>query len=55
MGKESEKDHIHTHTHTQLNHYAVHLKLTQYCQPTILQYKMKIKKDRQFTSNLVLF
>ena len=27
--------HTHTHTHILLNHFAVHLKLTQYCKPTI--------------------
>ena len=25
-----------------MNHYAVHLKLTQHCKSTILQYKIKI-------------
>ena len=31
-GKESEREHYtHTHTHIKLNHFAVHLKLTQHC------------------------
>ena len=30
-----------------LNHFAVHLKLTQYCKSTILQYKIKIKLKEQ--------
>ena len=42
MGKESEKEQI--HVCVQLNHSAVHLKLTQCCKSTILQYKIKIKK-----------
>ena len=44
MGKDSEKEyiHTHTHTHTQLNHFAAHLKLTQYFKSTIFQYKIKI-------------
>ena len=37
MGKESEKEYI----HVQLNHFAVHLKLTQHCQSTIFEYKIK--------------
>ena len=30
MGKNFEKEYTHTHTHTQLNHFVVHLKLTQH-------------------------
>ena len=30
-----------------LNHFAVHLKLTQHCKSTILQYKVKIEKKRK--------
>ena len=41
MGKESEKEWI--YAYVQLNHLAVHLKLTQHCKSTILQYKIKIK------------
>ena len=38
-GKESEKEYIcaYIYTHIQLNHSAVHLKLTQCCKSTILQ------------------
>ena len=35
MRKESEKQGI--HAHVKLNHFAVHLKLTQHCLSTILQ------------------
>ena len=27
-----------------MNHFAVHLELTQHCKSTILQYKIKVKK-----------
>ena len=30
------------------NHFAVHLKLTQHCKSTILQYKIKIKRKSNF-------
>jgi len=39
MGKKSEKE-------WDMNHFAVHLKLTQHCKSTILQYKIKLKKER---------
>ena len=42
MGKESEKEWIYIYMHD--NHFAVHLKLTQYCKSTILQGKIEIKK-----------
>ena len=41
------------------NHFAVHLKLTQHCKSTLLQYKMKILKrfkleyDISFAENSV--
>ena len=38
--------HTHTHTHTHTNHLAVHLKLTQHCKSTTLQF-LKIKKKRR--------
>ena len=38
-GKESEKEQI--YVYVKLNHFAVHLKLTQHCKSTILQYKIK--------------
>ena len=41
MGKESEKEWI--YVYVQLNHFAIHVKLTQHCKSTILQYKIKIK------------
>ena len=28
----------HTHTHIKLNHFVVHLKLTQHCESTALQF-----------------
>ena len=36
--------HTHTpiHTHIKLNHFAVHLKLTQCCKSIVLQYKSKV-------------
>ena len=37
MGQESEKEWI--YVYVELNHFAIHLKLTQYCKSTILQYK----------------
>ena len=43
MGKESEKELICVYVYVQLNHFAVHLKLTQHCKSNILQYKIKIK------------
>ena len=39
-GKEYEKEYI----HMKLSHFAVHLKLTQYCKLTILQFLKKVKK-----------
>ena len=42
MEKESEKEQI--YVYVQLNHLAVHLKLTQHCKSTLLQYKIEIKK-----------
>ena len=27
------------------NHFAVHVKLTQHCKPTILQFKKMVKKN----------
>lgn len=43
MGKESEKEWI--SVDVQQNHFAVHLKLTQHCKSSILQYKIKIEKN----------
>ena len=34
----------HTHTYMKLNHFAVHLKLTQHCKSTILQLKKRGNK-----------
>ena len=31
------------YVYVELNHFAIHLQLTQYCQSTILQQKIKIK------------
>ena len=44
IGKESEKGWI--YVYAQLNHFAVHLKLTQHCKSTIFQYKIKTKKNK---------
>ena len=44
MGKESEKEWIYIYVY--LNHFAVHLKLTQHGKSVIPQYKIKIKKKR---------
>ena len=41
MGKESEKEWI--YVYVSLNHFAVHLRLTQHCKSTILHYKIKTK------------
>ena len=44
MGKESEKEWIYIYIYVQLNHFAVHLKLTQHCKSTIPQYEnLKLK------------
>ena len=44
MGKEFE---IHGYVYVQLSHSAVYLKLTQHCQSTIFQYKIKVKKRKK--------
>ena len=50
MGKGSEKEWI--YVYVQLNHFAVHLKRTQHCKSTTLQYKIKIKyKKRKRNKN----
>ena len=49
MGKESEKEWL--YVYAWLNHFAVHVKLTQHCKSTVLQYKIKIKKkNKVFTT-----
>ena len=45
MGKEPKKQWI--YVYVQLNHFAVHLELTQHCKSTILQLK---KKKKEFHS-----
>ena len=45
MGKEPEKEWIDVHVF--LNYLAEHLKLTQYCKSTILQYKIQIKYKKE--------
>ena len=42
MGKESGKEWI--YVHVLLNHFAVHLKLTQHCKSTILHLKKDFSK-----------
>ena len=37
--------HIYIWIYIYLNHFAVHLKLTQYCKSTIVQLKKKRKKE----------
>ena len=39
MGKESDKEWIYVY----LNHFVVHLKITQHCKSTIPRYKIKKK------------
>ena len=34
------------------NHFAVHLKLTQQCKSTTLQYKIKIKKKNRLKGDM---
>ena len=34
------------HVYVWLSHFAIHLKLSQHCQPAILQYKTKSKLDK---------
>ena len=41
MGKESAKEYIYIYIYIKLNHFAVHVKVTQHCKSTILQYKIK--------------
>ena len=36
------------HVYVWMDHFAVRLKLSQYCQSAIPQYKMKIKKKKTF-------
>ena len=43
MGEECEKAWI--YADVQLNHFGVHLKWTQHCKSTILQYKIKIRRS----------
>ena len=50
MEKESEKYGV--YVHVQVNHFAVHLKLTQRCQSTALQYKIQMEKD---TSSFITY
>ena len=42
MEKEAKEKQI--YVYAQLIHFAVHLKLTQHCKSTLLQYKIKIKE-----------
>ena len=44
MGGESGGEWI--HVYVWLNPFAIHLKLSQHCQPAILQYKTKSKLDK---------
>ena len=45
MGKESEKEWI--YVYIKRNLFVVHLKLTQHCESTIPQYKIKIKFQKK--------
>ena len=40
------------YVYIQLNHFAVHLKLSQHCKSAILQYKIKIKLKKKSYQNL---
>ena len=42
----------HTHICIKLNHFAVHLKLTQHCKPTILQLKKQNKEKNYFLTKV---
>ena len=45
-GKELKK-YRYIHIYVELNHFSVHLKLTQYCKSNILQFKERKKKKKQ--------
>ena len=49
MGQESEKEWI--YVYVELNHFAIHLRLTQYCKSTILQFKEGRKENRSVVSD----
>ena len=44
-GKESKKIYRYIHIYVYLNHFAVHLKLTQHCKSTILQFKKRRREQ----------
>ena len=47
LGKESKKDYIKIYVYIKLNHFAVHLILTQHSKSTILQETIKIKLKKR--------
>ena len=60
--KESEKEYIYVYIYIlymyiKLNHFTIHLKLTQHCKSTILQFKKLKKKEikiRLFSTSLTV-
>ena len=52
--KKSEKEYIYIYDSQEyeknMNHFAVHQKLTQHCKSTILQFKKKSAKENNFPS-----
>ena len=52
MGKEPEEEwlYVYEYVYEQLTHSALHPKLTQHCQSTILQHKTEMLKSRPVNS-----
>ena len=39
---------IYIYIYKRLNHFTVHLELTQHCKSTMLQYKIKVEEENYF-------
>ena len=52
MGKEFEREF--TYVYVELNNFAVYLKLTQHCKSTINQYKINIKKIKNYVKLILM-
>ena len=39
---------IYIYIYIRLNHFTVHLELTQHCKSTMLQYKIKVEEENYF-------
>ena len=39
---------VYIYMYKRLNHLTVHLKLTQHCKSTMLQYKIKVEEENYF-------